>query len=60
MGDFVFIKYSGPDAGEVLVAMLSDDSESDPRVHELQSQTQRIGFWPTDDDEEDEDDEDTD
>lgn len=46
MGGFVFIKYEGPDAGEVLVTMLSEDAP-DGVVHELETHAERrIGFMP--------------
>jgi hypothetical protein len=62
VGGFVFIKYEGPDAGEVLVTMLSEEAGED--THELATKTERrIGFQPNpepDDEPEDEPDEDTD
>lgn len=53
MGEFVFIKYVGEDAGEVLVTMLD---ESGGETHELEAHTQRrpIGFAPNPDDPEEE------
>jgi hypothetical protein len=63
VGGFVFIKYEGPDAGEVLVTMLSEEAP-DGVVHELETVTERrVGFMPNpepDDEPEDEPDEDTD
>lgn len=61
MAGFVFIKYEGADAGDVLVTMLSE--EHGPETHELESHTEIrrvIGFQPNPEEPEEEEPDDPD
>jgi hypothetical protein len=47
MGEFIYIRYAGPDSGKVLVTMLSEDEATE--THEIETETtikHPVGFMP--------------